>query len=118
MLCSLQASQFYTAIYLRGVLLYLIKDIFNEKFKKTLLLVRTNFCISRKLGSPGTEFGLFRTPPFYHSKCTNYDRYNSCFKKRDCNQNKCGFIEECCVYFGQIKCQIQKCYQWDILFQV
>ena len=36
MLCSLQASQFYTAIYLRGVLLYLIKDIFNEKLKKTL----------------------------------------------------------------------------------
>ena len=34
MLCSLQASQFYTAIYLRGVLLYLIKDIFNEKFKE------------------------------------------------------------------------------------
>ena len=34
MLCSLQASQFYTAIYLRGVLLYLINDIFNEKFKK------------------------------------------------------------------------------------
>ena len=35
MLCSLQASQFYTAIYLRGVLLYLIKDISNdEKFEK------------------------------------------------------------------------------------
>ena len=34
MLCSLQASQFYTAIYLRGVLLYLINDIFNEKFNK------------------------------------------------------------------------------------
>ena len=34
MLCSLQASQFYTAIYLRGVLLYLMNDIFNEKLKK------------------------------------------------------------------------------------
>ena len=34
MLCSLQASQFYTAIYLRGVLLHLIKDIYNEKLKK------------------------------------------------------------------------------------
>ena len=37
MLCSLQASQIYTAMYLRGVVLYLIKDIFNEKFKKKLL---------------------------------------------------------------------------------
>ena len=39
MLCSLQASQFYTAIYLRGVLLYLINDIFNEKFKKNYKLL-------------------------------------------------------------------------------
>ena len=43
MLCSLQAGQFYTAIYVRGVLLYLIKDIFNEKFKKVIKKIFDQF---------------------------------------------------------------------------
>jgi len=52
MLCSLQARQFYTAMYLRGVLLYLVNDIVNEKFqKKTIIRTGKSFqhCIEVQL---------------------------------------------------------------------
>ena len=67
MLCSLRASQFYTAIYLRGVLLYLIKDIFDEKFKKNNnnndIIIFLNFslniylCITNYNNTPHTIHG-------------------------------------------------------------
>ena len=40
MFYSIQASLFYTVMYLKGVLLYLANDILNEKFQKKCSLVQ------------------------------------------------------------------------------
>ena len=42
-------------------------------------LVRTIFCISCKFGSPGSTWYDFEFL-FHHTKCTNHNRYDSCFE--------------------------------------